>query len=93
MNNGDKLTTTVRPCCKIIPDWLPSKAEYVQDNDLTASSDDDAVGEMLVTVQKVASNPRTSAKGYQPRFVGLTQVAFDRTLMIDELYLLPNKAS
>lgn len=65
----------------------------MQDVDFTASFNGDAVGEMLVIVQKVASNPRTSAKGSQPQFVGLTQVVFDRTLMIDELYLLPNKAS
>lgn len=91
--NGDKSSTTVRPCCKIIPDWVPSKAEYVQDIDFNASLNEDAAGETLVTVQKVASNPRTSAKGSEPRFVGLTQVVFDRTQMMDELHLLPNKAS
>jgi hypothetical protein len=93
-DTDDKRSTTVRPCCKIIHDWLPSKAEYVQDIDFTASFNDDAAaGETLVTIQKVVSNPRTSAKGSEPRFVGLTQVVFDRTQMMEELHLLPNKAS
>ncbi|KIL87835.1 hypothetical protein FAVG1_08715 [Fusarium avenaceum] len=91
--DGDKPSTTVRTCCKIIPDWVPSKAEYVQDIDFNASLNEDAAGETLVTVQNVVSNPRTSAKGSEPRFVGLTQVVFDRTQMMDELHLLPNKAS
>lgn len=91
-DNGDKRRMTFRPNCKIILEWLPSKAQHVQDIDFATFFNVDAAGDTLVTVQRVASNLRTAAKGSEPRFVGLTQVVFDRTQMMDKLHLPPNKA-
>ncbi|KAJ4185051.1 hypothetical protein NW767_013010 [Fusarium falciforme] len=79
------------PRCKVIRGWDTWKAQDVQNIDFDELSDVDAEGEVLVTVQKVSSNPRSAAQGSESRFVGLTQVVFDRRQMIDELHLSPNQ--
>ncbi|UPK97696.1 hypothetical protein LCI18_008631 [Fusarium solani-melongenae] len=79
------------PRCKIIQGWDTWKAQDVQNIDFDELSEVDAEGDALVTVQKVSSNPRSAAQGTQPRFVGLTQVVFDRIKMIEELDLSPNQ--
>lgn len=90
-DHEDKRQIKYIPKCKIIRGWDTRKAQDVQDIDFDELSDVDAEGEALVTVQKVSSNPRSVAQGSEPRFVGLTQVVFDRTQMIDELHLSPNQ--
>ncbi|WAO84550.1 HET domain-containing protein [Fusarium falciforme] len=79
------------PRCKVIRGWDTWRAQDVQNIDFDELSDVDAEGEVLVTVQKVSSNPRSAAQGSESRFVGLTQVVFDRRQMIDELHLSPNQ--
>ncbi|KAH6866079.1 hypothetical protein B0T10DRAFT_534386 [Thelonectria olida] len=89
-DNDDKRRMTFRPSCKVIYDWALLKAEDMYDIDFNILFDLYAEGEMLVMVQKVLSNPRIAAKGSEPRFIGLTQVVFDRVQMMDELHLSPN---
>ncbi|RSL95846.1 hypothetical protein CDV31_013734 [Fusarium ambrosium] len=78
------------PRCKVVQDWVPSKAQDVQTIDFDQLSDVSVEGEALVTVQKMSSNPGSVAMRSEPRFVGLTQVVFDRLQMIDELDLSPS---
>ncbi|KAJ3471746.1 hypothetical protein MRS44_001845 [Fusarium solani] len=87
----DKSRIKFIPKCKVIQDWELSKAQDMQNIDFGELSDVDAEGDALVTVQKVSSNSRSVAQGPEPRFVGLTQVVFDRRQMIDELHLSPNR--
>ncbi|KAI8719736.1 HET domain-containing protein [Fusarium sp. LHS14.1] len=90
-HDDDKSRIKFIPKCKIIRGWDTWKAQDVQNIDFYDLSDVDPEGEVLVTMQKVSSNLRSVAQGSEPRFVGLTQVIFDRTQMMDELYLSPNQ--
>ncbi|SPJ86976.1 uncharacterized protein FTOL_12001 [Fusarium torulosum] len=91
-NIGGTDKGSFKPRCKIIRDWSPSRAQNMKDIDLTGFLDVDAAGDTLVTVQKITLDPRVTSKGSEPRFIGLTQVVFDRLQMIEELYLLPAEA-
>ncbi|RSL52446.1 hypothetical protein CEP54_010902 [Fusarium duplospermum] len=90
-DQDDQGRMSFTPRCKVIRDWEPSKAQDIQIIDFDELSNIDAEGEMLVTVQKLSSNARLVAQRSEPRFVGLTQVVFDRMQMIDELHLAPSQ--
>ncbi|KAL2675580.1 hypothetical protein Neosp_011767 [[Neocosmospora] mangrovei] len=90
-DDDDESRMKFTPKCKVIRGWDTWKAQDVQNIDFDDFSDVDAEDEVLVTVQKVSSNSRSVAQGPEPRFVGLTQVVFDRMQMIDELHLSPNQ--
>ncbi|KAF5970682.1 hypothetical protein FBULB1_9598 [Fusarium bulbicola] len=81
--NGNRMI--FEPRCKIIPNWSPTNDQDMKAVDFCAFPDVDHTGDTLVTVQKIASNPRITAKGREHRYVGLTQVIFDRRQMIEEL--------
>ncbi|KAJ4128922.1 hypothetical protein NW768_007446 [Fusarium equiseti] len=87
------LTNTVRvdaeslmPSCKIIQDWSPSRGQDLNSIDVNGFGDVDTAGDTLVTVQKVTCDLRSTSEGYEPRFIGLTQVVFDRFELREELY-------
>ncbi|KAH7174864.1 heterokaryon incompatibility protein-domain-containing protein [Fusarium flagelliforme] len=82
---------SLMPSCKIIPDWSPSRDQDVDSMDLNGFGDVDAAGETLVTVQKVTCDLRSNSEGHEPRFIGLTQVVFDRLKMREELYPCPEE--
>ncbi|KAF4945617.1 hypothetical protein FGADI_11798 [Fusarium gaditjirri] len=87
--NGEKVI--FEPRCKIIPSWSPANDQDVEAVDFGAFPEVEHDGDTLVAVQKIASNPRITAKGREHRFVGLTQVIFDRRQMIEELRLVSGK--
>ncbi|KAJ4113692.1 hypothetical protein NW765_011299 [Fusarium oxysporum] len=76
------------PRSKVIPNWSPTGDADLEAVDFSSFPDVEFDGDTLVTVQKIASNPRIRAKD---RFVGLTQIIFDREQMMEELRLLPDR--
>ncbi|EXL70116.1 hypothetical protein FOPG_14011 [Fusarium oxysporum f. sp. conglutinans race 2 54008] len=78
------------PRSKVIPNWSPTEDADLEAVDFSTFPDVEFDGDTLVTVQKIASNPRITAKGREHRFVGLTQIIFDREQMMEELRLQPD---
>ncbi|KAJ6439827.1 HET domain-containing protein [Purpureocillium lavendulum] len=76
---------TYEPSCKIVPDWNPG-LETSEDGGWFREGFGpfDAHGDFLVAVQNVPCPSNASAKGLGCRFVGLTQIAFDRRELIAE---------
>ncbi|KAG4258920.1 hypothetical protein FPRO04_11009 [Fusarium proliferatum] len=83
----DKARMVFEPRGKVIPNWSPTEDADLEAVDFSTSPDADFDGNTLVTVQKIASNPRTIAAGRELRFIGLTQIIFDREKMMEELRL------
>ncbi|RBR24521.1 uncharacterized protein FIESC28_02717 [Fusarium coffeatum] len=81
----------VMPSCKIIRDWSPSRDQEIDGMNLIGFREVDTAGNTLVMVQKVTCDLRSTSEGYEPRFIGLTQVVFDRLKLIDELYPVPEE--
>ncbi|EMT71621.1 Vegetative incompatibility protein HET-E-1 [Fusarium odoratissimum] len=79
------------PRSKVIPNWSPTEDADLEAVDFSTFPDVEFDGDTLVTVQKIASNPRITAKGREHRFVGLTQIIFDREQMMEELRLQPDR--
>jgi len=84
---------SLMPSCKIVRDWSPSRNQDVDSMDLTGFGDIDTAGETLVTGQKVTCDLRATSEGYEPRFIGVTQVVFDRLKLREELYSRSEEAS
>ncbi|EWG48692.1 hypothetical protein FVEG_08383 [Fusarium verticillioides 7600] len=84
----DKGRVVFEPRGKVIPNWSPTEDADLEAVDFSTFPDTDFDGDTLVTVQKIASNPRRRAKD---RFVGLTQIIFDREQMMEELRLQPDR--
>ncbi|PNP74386.1 hypothetical protein FNYG_12435 [Fusarium nygamai] len=84
----DKGRVVFEPRGKVIPNWSPTEDADLEAVDFSTSPDAEFDGDTLVTVQKIASNPRRRAKD---RFVGLTQIIFDREQMMEELRLQPDR--
>ncbi|KLO91834.1 Uncharacterized protein LW93_14728 [Fusarium fujikuroi] len=83
----DKERMVFEPRGKVIPNWSPTEDADLEAVDFSTFPDADFDGDTLVTVQKIASNPRTIAAGRELRFIGLTQIIFDREKMMEELRL------
>ncbi|KAM5355032.1 hypothetical protein ACJ41O_001678 [Fusarium nematophilum] len=90
LDQDDSGRMTYIPKCKVMRDWGPPEAQDMKEIDFSTLSDVYTEGETLVSVQKVSSYPRLTSKGSEPRFVGFTQVVFDRKEMMDELHLSSN---
>lgn len=84
----DKGRVAFEPRGKVIPNWSPTEDADLEAVDFSTFHDTEFDGDTLVTVQKIASNPRRRAKD---RFVGLTQIIFDRERMMEELRLQPDR--
>ncbi|KAK5988126.1 Vegetative incompatibility protein HET-E-1 [Cladobotryum mycophilum] len=65
------------PVCKILTSWTPLRPQHMQDINFDVFSSLDASEDALVTTQQVR----------EPRPLGLTQVVFDRTQMMEEMQL------
>ncbi|KAG5809976.1 hypothetical protein H9Q74_010269 [Fusarium xylarioides] len=87
----DKGRTIFEPRSKVIPNWSLTQDADLEAVDFSTFPDVEFDGDTLVTVQKIASNPRITAQGREHRFVGLTQIIFDREQMMEELRLKPNR--
>ncbi|KAG5753307.1 hypothetical protein H9Q70_004048 [Fusarium xylarioides] len=87
----DKGRTIFEPRSKVIPNWSLTQDADLEAVDFSTFPDVEFDGDTLVTVQKIASNPRITAQGREHRFVGLTQIIFDREQMMEELRLKPDR--
>ncbi|GJN71788.1 hypothetical protein PLICBS_005856 [Purpureocillium lilacinum] len=80
--------TTYDPRCTIIPSWRPDNADdqevAMRGLNVRELARTDANGDLLVTVQKAPCPSNATAKGMEHRFVGLTQIVFDRNELIVE---------
>ncbi|KAF5559021.1 het domain-containing protein [Fusarium mexicanum] len=79
------------PRSKVIPNWSPNEDADLEAVDFSTFPDVEFDGDTLVMVQKIASNPRITATGREHRFVGLTQIIFDREQMMEDLRLKPDR--
>ncbi|RFU78492.1 het domain-containing [Trichoderma arundinaceum] len=85
--------TTFRPSCKILHAWNPSQPKDLCVDDFQDVSDIDAKDNVFVSVQKIPCPSKNTTTGWEPRFLGLVQIVFDKALMMEELCLTPNMSA
>ncbi|KAF4336082.1 het domain protein [Fusarium beomiforme] len=83
----------VKSLCKIISNWSPFDTQTMPQIDFSRFFSIDETADTLVMVEKIPCDPRATSKGSEPRFVGLTQVVFDKMHMMEELNRVPGNAS
>ncbi|EHK18032.1 uncharacterized protein TRIVIDRAFT_67248 [Trichoderma virens Gv29-8] len=76
--------------CKIIRAWNSSQQKDLHQDDFQDMTDIDAKDNVFVAVQKLPCPSKDNTEGLEPRFLGLVQVVFDKTDMMDELCLSSN---
>ncbi|KAL7942592.1 heterokaryon incompatibility domain-containing protein [Trichoderma barbatum] len=81
-----------QPRCKVVSNWNPLQQKDLYIDDFQGLTDIGAKDNVFAAVQKLPcpSKSKSKTKRSEPLFLGLVQVVFDKTGMMDELLLSPN---